>query len=228
MIFPTIFVLAFLVFRPSAFVNDPVADKVITWAGIFCALLGCALRLAVIGFAYIVRGGKDKKVYADGLVTGGFYAHCRNPMYTGNILIASGIVLIYGSIWMLLAILPFFVFVYLAITAAEEEYLRNKFGAEFTEYCARVPRFLVNPAGLRKSLSEYTYDWRKVLIKEYGTTCSTLAGIILLLIWKRHIVYGLSLDAPKNFCLSCLLIPIAILYLSIRYLKKSGKLKAIS
>ena len=62
-----------------------------TVAGAIVALLGGVVRGVTIGFVYIVRGGRDGKAYADGLVREGIFAHSRNPMYVGNILMAVGI-----------------------------------------------------------------------------------------------------------------------------------------
>ncbi|RQP19812.1 MAG: isoprenylcysteine carboxylmethyltransferase family protein, partial [Parapedobacter sp.] len=54
--------------------------------GLCITFAGQLIRGATISLAYIVRGGKDKKVYAEQLVTHGIFAHCRNPLYVGNIL----------------------------------------------------------------------------------------------------------------------------------------------
>jgi len=53
----------------------------------------------------------------------GFYAHSRNPMYVGNYLIMAGFVLLYGSLWAALVVVPFFTLVYYAIVVNEECYL---------------------------------------------------------------------------------------------------------
>ncbi|MEY4150530.1 MAG: hypothetical protein RL555_1134, partial [Bacteroidota bacterium] len=45
--------------------------------GLLITVLGQAVRGATIGLAYIVRGGKEGKPYADGLVTEGIFRHCR-------------------------------------------------------------------------------------------------------------------------------------------------------
>ena len=48
--------------------------------GLFVTCLGQLIRGLTIGLAYIVRGGKEGKPYADGLVTEGIFTHCRNPL----------------------------------------------------------------------------------------------------------------------------------------------------
>src|SRR6478752_4258237 len=59
--------------------------------GLSVTIIGQLIRGVTIALAYIVRGGKDKKVHADDLVTEGFFNHCRNPLYVGNILMLVGV-----------------------------------------------------------------------------------------------------------------------------------------
>src|SRR5262245_44865759 len=119
-----LFVVA--VSRPVAPRGSPRLDTLLDLAGLAIALAGQALRAAVIGYAYIRRGGKDGKAYADDLVTGGLFAHARNPLYVGNLLLLAGLLLIYNSPGAYVVVLPFAIFFYAAIVAAEEEYLRGR------------------------------------------------------------------------------------------------------
>jgi len=76
------------------------------------------------------------------LVTGGPYAHVRNPIYTGmlGMLIASGLALEH---WVALigAIVIFMVGLVIRVKT-EEKLLRAAFGVEFEEYANRVPAVL--------------------------------------------------------------------------------------
>ncbi|MFM7141385.1 MAG: S-isoprenylcysteine methyltransferase, partial [Alphaproteobacteria bacterium] len=71
---------------PRPFLGDPALDRWQDALGLLVCALGQALRFAVIGFAYIKRGGTNKEIDAPTLVVQGFYAHSRNPMYFGNFL----------------------------------------------------------------------------------------------------------------------------------------------
>lgn len=223
-LFPSIFVLMFFFTRPALFLNNQTLDAVVVTIGVIAALAGQIFRMAVIGYAYIKRGGKDGKVYADDLVIRGFYAHTRNPMYVGNFLIAVGLGLVYGSPAVYFFLIPFFVFTYLAITAAEEKYLSEKFGAQFEEYTKKVNRFVPNFTGLKESLSVFKYDWKKSIRKEYGTLFGTLFGLVFIGIWKMLYIYGFEVGKKEILLLSLLLIPIVTGYVYVRRLKKSGKL----
>lgn len=138
-------------------------------AGLALIICGQLVRALTIGLVYVVRGGRNRQVYAEDLVTGGLYSHSRNPMYVGNLLIVFGFAVASNS-WVALPLAVLLgVFAYLAITAAEEDYLRGRFGAQFDNYCARVPRFLPRLRGLATTLRGMRFHWRRVLVKEYGT-----------------------------------------------------------
>ena len=154
------------------------------------ALLGQLVRAGTIGFKYIIRGGKDRRVYAEDLITEGIYSHTRNPMYVGNVLILSGVGFAVNTwtCWLLATALG--VFVYVAIIAAEENFLRGKFGPGFDAYCRDVPRWLPRLSGLGKTLSSGTFKWRRVIVKEYGTPFGWVVGICAVLLWNLSRLEG--------------------------------------
>jgi protein-S-isoprenylcysteine O-methyltransferase Ste14 len=112
--------------------------------GLSITITGQVIRGATIGLAYIVRGGKEGKVYAEDLVTSGIFSHCRNPLYVGNVLMLFGVGVLANSLVYVFVIMPLFFFIYQAIVLAEENFLRNKFGPSFDEYCRRVNRWVPN------------------------------------------------------------------------------------
>ena len=222
-LFPAIFLALFLLTRPGRFLGSPILDPIVVWIGIGIALFGQCFRLAVIGFAYIQRGGKDGRIHADKLVAKGFYAHCRNPMYVGNLLITVGMSLIYGSLWVCIVVVPFFTFVYLSIVRAEEEYLLERFGTEYEEYTKQVNRFVPSFHGIRGSLAEFRYDWKKALRSDYGTIFGLLSGIIGINVWKMYYFQGLEARGEETLLL-LLLVPVVLFYAIVRYLKKTHRL----
>ena len=148
------------------------------------------MRAGTIGFKYIIRGGKDRRVYAEDLITEGIYSHTRNPMYVGNVLILSGVGFAVNTwtCWLLATALG--VFVYVAIIAAEENFLRDKFGPGFDAYCRDVPRWLPRLSGLGKTLSSGIFKWRRVIVKEYGTPFGWVVGICAVLLWNLSRLEG--------------------------------------
>jgi protein-S-isoprenylcysteine O-methyltransferase Ste14 len=190
-------------------------------AGAVFAILGQLVRAGTIGLRYIVRGGRGGRVYADDLITEGIYSHCRNPMYVGNILIVSGVALASNSLATLLVALPLVVLAYSAIIAAEEQFLRDKFGAAFDDYCRDVPRWLPRFKRLGTTLSQSQFHWRRLLVKEYGTPFGWIGVLILATL------YNLSHDgwAPTELRVASLLLQVlaaaAALWLIVWLLKKT-------
>jgi protein-S-isoprenylcysteine O-methyltransferase Ste14 len=185
--------------------------------GLFVTVLGQAIRGATIGLAYIVRGGKDKKVYAEHLVSTGIFSHCRNPLYVGNILMLLGVGILANSLIYVAIIMPLFLFIYQAIVLAEENFLRGKFGADFDAYCAKVNRWIPSLKGIGATFSSMEFNWKRWVLKEYTTQFIWLAGIALLIIrlYQFEDVLTKSIYA---------VIILAIGYAIVRYLKKSGKM----
>jgi protein-S-isoprenylcysteine O-methyltransferase Ste14 len=81
------------------------------------------------------------------LATTGPYAHTRNPLYLGSMMIAFGFAAAAWSWIILLALAILFAVIYLPTIRSEEAYLRVAF-AGFDAYAAQVPRLLprITPA----------------------------------------------------------------------------------
>lgn len=224
-LFPVIFLLVVIFVPPARFLGNPAADLAVTTGAAIVLLLGQIIRCLTIGLVYIKRGGKNKRVYADQLVVEGIYAHTRNPMYVGNFMIAAGVCFMHGSPIVYLGVLAFFVVVYLSIVTAEERYLAGRFGAEYDEYCRTVNRFWPRLRGLRDTLSQHTFDGKKVVEKEYGTVFSSLIAVYLLPVWKYFTLHGWQAMQGHEVALALPLAPIVAGYAVARYLKKSGRLR---
>ncbi len=224
-LFPVTFLLLALASRPMLLGGDLRTDAILDVVGIAIALAGQGLRAAVIGLAYIRRGGKEGRIHADTLVTEGFFAHSRNPLYLGNMLVYLGLFLVLNSVLGYAVGVPFFLFAYICITRAEEDYLRSNFGATYEEYFRRVPRFLPKLEGLGATTRGMRFDWKRLLRKEYGSTFSWMTTMLALLYWERVRNQGV---AASQGALGAVLVAWAVLfagYLVVRYLKKSKALQ---
>ena len=192
--------------------------------GLFVTIFGQLIRGVAISLAYIVRGGKDKNVYADDLVTEGLFNHGRNPLYVGNILMLVGVGILINSLLFTLVFIPLFLFIYQAIVLAEENFLRGKFGAQFDAYCNRVNRWWINFNGLGKTINSMHFNGKRWLIKEYNTQTVWLLGIVIILLFYYPQLTGFD-DVLRNNIGITVLVIIAFYYFTIRYLKKSGTWK---
>ena len=223
-VFPLVMLPLFTIFPPEWPGAGERLNVIFDIAGLALALSGQALRAAVIGFAYVKRGGLNKKVYAHRLVTGGFFGICRNPLYVGNLLMQVGLLVIHGNPWVILLGLAFFVFVYVSIVAAEEDFLRGKFGEEYSAYCRAVNRWWPDVGRFAPSIEGMRFDWRRVVIKDYSTLCSNLMTALLLLAYEAVYRHGLTAAQSQLTTYGMLLVLLGTVVLAIRYAKKSGQL----
>jgi protein-S-isoprenylcysteine O-methyltransferase Ste14 len=210
--------------KPLVVAGNRRLDMYLDIVGIAMILAGQLLRFCVIGFAYIKRGGKQKQVYADTLVQEGFFAHCRNPLYVGNVLALLGLIVIHSGVLMYAVCLPFFLFLYWSIVVAEENYLRKKFGHVYNDYAKRVPRFWISFRGLGHTLRGMQYNWKKVVRKEYGTTFVFATSTMALLVWKRVAADGFEATRGYLSFMLVLWVPVVVAYLIAFAAKKTGLL----
>jgi protein-S-isoprenylcysteine O-methyltransferase Ste14 len=101
---------------------------------------------SLLGSLLLVLPGLWLRGYAAGyvkknaeLTRTGPYAHTRNPLYLGSILIAAGFAVAAGRWWLVVLLVGMFLAIYVPTILSEENFLRGEF-AGFEEYCRRVPR----------------------------------------------------------------------------------------
>jgi len=222
-------VLYLLLFVPSPtlFSEKIFGPRFYCWPlslGLLITIGGQLIRGVTIGLAYIIRGGKEGKVYAEDLVTSGMFNHCRNPLYLGNILMLLGVGILANSLLYVAVIIPLFILIYQAIVLAEENFLKNKFGDRYTAYCDKVNRWIPSIRGLATTFKAMRFSWKRWLIKEYNTQFVWLAGVTLIILFNYPQLTGY--DHSRRNLLVAIIIPVlGIYYFSIRYLKKSGRWK---
>lgn len=115
----------------------------------------------------------------------GPYAHVRNPLYLGSILIAAGFGVALMSLPFAIALLVFFLLIYVPVIASEEAFLRDNF-LEFEWYCARVPQLIPRitpvraPDGPRGQSGSFSFAlYRKH--REYNSAIG--AAFLYLSLW---------------------------------------------
>ena len=215
-LFP-IFYLMLFVPSPEVF-DNPVMAMII---GFSVTLIGQLIRVVTIGLVYIMRGGRNRRVYAEDLVTTGIFAHCRNPLYVGNILVLAGLGIASNSLIFMAVFLPIFLFFYQAIVLAEENFLAGKFGEQYAEYCRKVNRWIPNLMDIGKTLRSMTFKWKRVVIREYNSTYIWMSGAVLIIMKHFYFndeVFDFSANLPL---LAGILVALLCLYLFARYLKKA-------
>lgn len=142
-----------------------------TWVGagsVFIAA-GLAVRAAASGY---IRKNRE-------LTTTGPYAHTRNPLYLGSILIAIGFVLAARNPWIAVAAGVMFVAIYLPVVRAEEHYLHSFF-PDYDEYAAHVPRFFPRWIPYRTDSAEPGDSYSRELYLKHREYNAALGSILMM------------------------------------------------
>lgn len=185
-VFPLIIVALFLSAVPATEIfGSAELESAVHFAAWLIALSGLLLRATVIGYAYIQRGGLNKKVYAKNLVTEGMFSICRNPLYVGNVLIYSAVFLIHGNPAVMIIGILLFCFMYQCIVYAEEAFLEDKFGEGYKAYCSDVPRWIPRLGKFSQATEGMVFNVKRVIAKDYSTASATLITLLLAAIYEH-------------------------------------------
>ncbi len=120
------------------------------------------------------------------LTTTGPYAHTRNPLYLGSIIIAAGFALAALSYWIVLLLIVMFVAIYVPVIRGEEQFLASRF-AEFADYCDRVPRLiprLTTKGNAGGGFSRALYLQHREYNASIGAALMLAALIVKKLLWN--------------------------------------------
>lgn len=192
-LFPLVFLVLVLTTTPELPFGSARLDHWLDFVGLTVSMLGQGCRILTVGSVDNIRRRGDRKhIAAQSLIRHGIFAHVRNPLYLGNILIIAGLVLIANCRWWYFLVLPGFAGVYMAIVLAEEEFLRQRFGRDYSEYAQAVNRFVPTVRGLYQSLTTCSFSWRRALRKESGVLCTWLFAALVLFVWQRWTHVGVT------------------------------------
>lgn len=208
----------FALFYATMFIPSPTLTEnlgIQIGLGLVVFLFGVVSRGITIGLEYIVRGGLYRQIYADKLVTSGIYSICRNPMYFGNLLILFGVGIFANSALFVFLTFPIFMILYAAIILAEQSFLENKFGEEYNLYKKNVNAIIPDFTKINQAFKGQEFNLKKVIRKEYNSFFLYLGGLLLLLLYQKHISFIYFLIIGGILLVS---------YLTIRFLKKSNRL----
>lgn len=177
---PVPFIGSLVLFSAPTHPYESSLDVLLDVLGVAVTAAGLALRAWAVGHAG--PHTRSYKLRAPRLVTSGPYAHVRNPIYLGNLIIALGVVIMAES-WIALAILLVgFSVQYGAIVSLEEEFLTRAFGQRYEEYCRQVPRWLPRLTSARSEAGGFS--WRAIR-KEHQAVLSGLAMIAVVELAKH-------------------------------------------
>jgi len=183
---PFALVLLFLRLGESPF------SWVLVGAGVVLTGTGEALRLCAV--QYIGAVSRTRTDRLGPLIASGPFGLVRNPLYIGNILIWVGFAVTARLLWLAPIVLILLALEYHAIVKWEEQLLLERRGAEYEEYCARVPRWipavrtgrvLSARSAVTASSAQSVFSVRETFFSERGTLIAIAAGYVLLWLKAR-------------------------------------------
>ncbi len=192
-------------FEHRSYTLVPLAALIVAaaWTGIGQVAAGSAVAvvLKALGLALLVGGeavrfnvaarshrgtsGRGTVIHASALVTGGFYARTRNPLYLANLMLWVGASLLIPSVPLALLAVTVVGLQYFLIIQAEERFLMAEYGDTYRAYCRMVPRLLPGlgfrsgetAAAQRPGVDPAPANWRRGLFREHDTIFLILLGV---------------------------------------------------
>ena len=158
--------------------------------GFIIALSGELMRIWGVSWA----GSETRttgKVGGTFLIISGPFAHVRNPLYVGNILIYLGIGIMSWALipYLQIAALIFFLLQYHFIVKEEENYLMNTYKEDYKKYLKNVPRFgwKIN-AYIDESIIQPEFNFGKGINSDKRTLQALfIVTIIIIIKWYLRI-----------------------------------------
>jgi protein-S-isoprenylcysteine O-methyltransferase Ste14 len=120
------------------------------------------------------------------LIASGPFAHVRNPLYVGNLLLWRGFTLAARLLWLAPLVFVLLAVEYHAIVRWEEQLLTTRMGEPYRAYMKRVPRWIPSlSSGGATHAADAAFSWRDTVFSERGTLIAIVAGYLLLAIKAR-------------------------------------------
>ena len=204
--------LTFIFFKPLA------PEPLWTVIGLLLAFAGEGVRMVSVGYAGSGTSGRENFLKAESLNSRALYSLVRNPLYWGNMLIFAGLLTLFAHPVSLVLFVAFLFLQYHFIVLAEEDFLLRLHGQAYSDYCARVRRWL--PRFDAYARPGHRFDARKVFFKENDSCFNLLLAALLILAWKENVFSG-KLRQPLLY--TCLALALIVFYAWVKILKKKEK-----
>ncbi|MFM9826027.1 methyltransferase family protein [Flavobacterium sp.] len=189
---------------------------------LFCllvSLLGLSIRIYTVGHTPKNTSGRNRnEQIADTLNTSGSYSVVRHPLYLGNFFMWMGPALLTANFWFLIAFCFFYWIYYERIMFAEEQFLRRKFSAIYTDWAQTLPAFV--PSFKKYKKPELPFSWIKIIKKEING----IAGIFI--IFSIFDISGHLIQNQNNYNYFIIVTAVFLLVFNLvmRFLKKKTTL----
>lgn len=125
---------------PLHLINIPLMPRVI--AGFVFMLISGFVALGAFVAMIKNKTPFDTRKPVVKIVKDGSFRFSRNPLYLSLLLLLSGIAVLNSSVWLFMALPLLYVLLLFNAVLPEEKYLLKRFGREYSDYSAKVRRWL--------------------------------------------------------------------------------------
>jgi protein-S-isoprenylcysteine O-methyltransferase Ste14 len=148
-------------------------------AALFIAYLGVMVRAATVGFVGAGTSGRNtREQRASALNTTGLYSIVRNPLYLANGLTIFGLALEIKSLWFIILAAAYVWLFYERVILAEENFLKQRFGAVYESWAARTPAIVPNVRLWHRPALGFSL--RTVLRREFHGFFATTVALVTI------------------------------------------------
>ncbi len=204
-------IIVLVFFKPGNY--GDIANILITLAGILISIIGELIRIMSVGFSYFGTSGRENYLRAENLNISGIYSIVRNPLYIGNVLMFSGLLIVYLNIYALGLFVFFLLIQYHFIIKSEENYLKGMYKDEYANYCKNTKSIF--PKFSKFVKPELYFNLKKIIFKENDSIFNMAIMFIILLALRE-----------KAFSIYYIIIisVFVMIYILIKIWKKKGNI----
>ena len=200
--------------------QDAEMKEIYRFFCLFVCFIGFGIRTYTVGHTPKNTSGRNTHgQLADELNTSGIYSVVRHPLYLGNFFMWLGIAFLTGNMWFTLVFAFLYWVYYERIMFAEEQFLRQKFGAIYLDWAKLTPAFI--PSFKNRVKPNIPFSWKKILKKEKNGFFAIFI-VFFLFQCTENVIH--KIDIISINWLFYATIASGILYLILKVMKRSTKL----
>lgn len=186
------------------------------------ALLGLLVRIITIGYSGDNTSGRNTNEgqIADEVNRTGPYATVRHPLYVGNFLMWLGLAMFTQNVWFVVAFVFLYWVYYERIMYAEEMFLIDKYGKDYTDWSAVTPAFI--PKLSQWTKPKHQFSWRKVIRQEKAGILNLFLVCFLFVAGREYLQDQTFLEDDRHWLL--FLVGAVIWYIIIKVIQKTSKI----
>jgi len=118
------------------------------------------------------------------LAVSGPYAFTRNPLYLGSFLMAVGMAIAGGTLWVGVWLVGFFLIIYYPVMRAEAVHMRHLFAESYEQWASAVPLFIPRLTPWRAISTDRSFELNQYLHHREYRALIGLSIVIAILVVK--------------------------------------------